>query len=83
MTRIALAPCSPFSVSPALMTRTAELAETLDVRLHTHLCETFDEEDLASLHQGSFTTFMTLVEQHDPDRKFANDFTRRLFGRPK
>ncbi|HZB08094.1 MAG TPA: D-arabinono-1,4-lactone oxidase [Rubrobacter sp.] len=46
-------------------------------------CETFDEEDLASLHQGSFTTFMTLVEQHDPDRKFANDFTRRLFGRPK
>src|ERR687898_249678 len=46
-------------------------------------CETFDEEDLASLHQGSFTTFMTLVEQHDPDRKFANDFTRRLFVRPK
>ncbi|WP_233495968.1 8-oxoguanine deaminase [Geodermatophilus sp. TF02-6] len=44
MTRIALAPCSPFSVSPALMTRTAELAETLDVRLHTHLAETQDED---------------------------------------
>jgi cytosine/adenosine deaminase-related metal-dependent hydrolase len=44
MTRIALAPCSPFSVSTALMTRTAELAETLDVRLHTHLCETQDED---------------------------------------
>ena len=44
-------------------------------------CETFDEEDLASLHRGSFTTFMNLVEQHDPDRKFANDFTRRLLGR--
>ncbi|MGY1689054.1 8-oxoguanine deaminase [Geodermatophilus sp. SYSU D01105] len=44
MTRIALAPCSPFSVSPSLMTRTAELAEALDVRLHTHLCETQDEE---------------------------------------
>ena len=43
MTRIALAPCSPFSVSTALMTRTAELAERLDVRLHTHLCETEDE----------------------------------------
>jgi cytosine/adenosine deaminase-related metal-dependent hydrolase len=44
MTRVALAPCSPFSVSTSLMTRTAELAETLDVRLHTHLCETQDED---------------------------------------
>src|SRR3712207_4164187 len=44
MTRIALAPCSPFSVSTDLMRRTAELAETLDVRLHTHLCETQDED---------------------------------------
>jgi cytosine/adenosine deaminase-related metal-dependent hydrolase len=44
MTRIALAPCSPFSVSSSLMSRTAELAERLDVRLHTHLCETQDEE---------------------------------------
>jgi cytosine/adenosine deaminase-related metal-dependent hydrolase len=39
MLRIALAPCSPFSVTPALMQRTAELAERLDVRLHTHLLE--------------------------------------------
>lgn len=44
MTRVALAPCSPFSVSPRLMTATAELAETLDVRLHTHLAETRDED---------------------------------------
>ncbi|WP_218822436.1 8-oxoguanine deaminase [Geodermatophilus pulveris] len=44
MTRIALAPCSPFSVSPDLMRRTAELAEDLDVRLHTHLAETRDED---------------------------------------
>jgi cytosine/adenosine deaminase-related metal-dependent hydrolase len=44
LTRIALAPCSPFSVSPDLMRRTAELAERLDVRLHTHLCETRDED---------------------------------------
>ncbi len=39
MVRIALAPCSPFSVSTELMAATAELAERLDVRLHTHLCE--------------------------------------------
>ena len=45
MLRVALAPCSPFSVSPALMTATAELAERLDVRLHTHLAEDPDEDE--------------------------------------
>jgi cytosine/adenosine deaminase-related metal-dependent hydrolase len=44
MVRIALAPCSPFSVTPRLMAATAELAERLDVRLHTHLAEDADEE---------------------------------------
>ena len=44
MVRVALAPCSPFSVSPELMRRTAELAESLDVRLHTHLAEDPDED---------------------------------------
>jgi 8-oxoguanine deaminase len=44
MLRIALAPCSPFSVSPELMRRTAEVAERHQVRLHTHLAETRDEE---------------------------------------
>ncbi|OAA26221.1 cytosine deaminase-like metal-dependent hydrolase [Frankia sp. EI5c] len=45
MVRIALAPCSPFSVSPELMRATAELAESLDVRLHTHLAEDPEEDD--------------------------------------
>ncbi len=44
MVRIALAPCSPFSVTPQLLGRTAELAERLDVRLHTHLAEDPDED---------------------------------------
>ncbi|WP_324731935.1 8-oxoguanine deaminase [Pseudomonas paeninsulae] len=43
--QIALAPCSPFSVTPEIMRQSAELAEELDVRLHTHLAETLDEED--------------------------------------
>jgi len=43
MVQIALAPCSPFSVTTSLMRKTAELAEKLDVRLHTHLAETEDE----------------------------------------
>lgn len=44
MTRIALAPCSPFSVTDGLMRRTADLAREHGVRLHTHLAETLDEE---------------------------------------
>jgi cytosine/adenosine deaminase-related metal-dependent hydrolase len=44
MVQIALAPCSPFSVSAHLMRATAELARRHGVRLHTHLAETRDEE---------------------------------------
>lgn len=43
MTRIALAPCSPFSVTDGLMERTAELARRKGVLLHTHVAETEDE----------------------------------------
>ena len=43
MVQIALAPCSPFSVTTSLMKATAVLAEKLDVRMHTHLAETEDE----------------------------------------
>ncbi|MBB6171923.1 cytosine/adenosine deaminase-related metal-dependent hydrolase [Nocardiopsis mwathae] len=45
MTRVAVAPCSPFSVSRELMTGAAELARAKGVRLHTHLAETRDEEE--------------------------------------
>jgi 8-oxoguanine deaminase len=43
LVQVALAPCSPFSVTSSLMRSTAALAERLDVRLHTHLAETEDE----------------------------------------
>ncbi|HEY5890708.1 MAG TPA: 8-oxoguanine deaminase [Acidimicrobiia bacterium] len=42
--RVVLAPCSPFSVTPDLMKESAALARSKDVRLHTHLAETDDEE---------------------------------------
>jgi 8-oxoguanine deaminase len=45
MLQIALAPCSPFSVTREIMQASSELANKLDVRLHTHLAETHDETD--------------------------------------
>jgi cytosine/adenosine deaminase-related metal-dependent hydrolase len=44
MLRVAVAPCSPFSVTAELMRESAELARAKGVRLHTHLAETVDEE---------------------------------------
>lgn len=45
MRQIALAPCSPFSVTPELMEESAVLARRYGVRLHTHLAETIDEQN--------------------------------------
>jgi cytosine/adenosine deaminase-related metal-dependent hydrolase len=44
MLRIAVGPCSPFSVSQRLMRESAALARRRNVRLHTHIAETLDEE---------------------------------------
>ncbi len=44
MCRMVLAPCSPFSVTPELLRDSAVLARERGVALHTHLCETRDEE---------------------------------------
>ncbi|WP_405054966.1 8-oxoguanine deaminase [Vulcanimicrobium alpinum] len=45
MTRVVLAPCSPFSVSPRLMRETVACARRRGVHVHTHLAETRDEQD--------------------------------------
>jgi cytosine/adenosine deaminase-related metal-dependent hydrolase len=45
MLRIGVAPCSPFSVTGGLLTDSAGLARSRQVRLHTHLAETADEDD--------------------------------------
>jgi 8-oxoguanine deaminase len=52
MVQIALAPCSPFSVTTQLMKETAAMAERMDVRLHTHLAETRDEDDFCKAAFG-------------------------------
>ena len=45
MLQVALAPCSPFSVTQELMAESAKMAQQHDVMLHTHLAETIDEEN--------------------------------------
>jgi len=44
MTQIAVAPCSPFSVTTRLMEESAALARRLGLQLHTHLAETVEED---------------------------------------
>ena len=53
LTRIVLAPCSPFSVTPEVMRESAALARRHGVRLHTHLAETKDEEDFCLREFGA------------------------------
>jgi cytosine/adenosine deaminase-related metal-dependent hydrolase len=45
LVQIAVAPCSPFSVTGRLMRESAELARRLGVKLHTHLAETVEEDE--------------------------------------
>lgn len=52
MRRVALAPCSPFSVSERLMRDSAALARKYGARLHTHLAETADEDDFCTQIYG-------------------------------
>jgi cytosine/adenosine deaminase-related metal-dependent hydrolase len=52
MVRVAVAPCSPFSVTTDLLRESASLARDVGVRLHTHLAETLDEEEFCRERHG-------------------------------
>lgn len=52
MVRVGLGPCAPFNVSERLMRETADLAERLDVRLHTHLAEDPQDEEYCLARYG-------------------------------
>ncbi len=68
MVRIALAPCSPFSVSPELMRDTAAVARAHGVRLHTHLAETRDENEYCLEFYGQRPLdFLASVDWLAPD----------------
>jgi cytosine/adenosine deaminase-related metal-dependent hydrolase len=73
MLRIGVAPCSPFSVTGDLLVQAAELARAKEVRLHTHLCETLDEEDFCREHFGrSPMQYMESLGWLGPDVWFAH-----------
>ncbi len=52
MVRVALAPCSPLAVPQRVMVESARLAERYDCRLHTHLCQSLDEDVYAQATFG-------------------------------
>jgi 8-oxoguanine deaminase len=73
MLRIGVAPCSPFSVTAELLTQAAELARAKGSRLHTHLCETIDEEIYCREHFNSTPVeYMETVGWLGPDVWYAH-----------
>ena len=73
MRQVALAPCSPFSVSAELLRQSAILARQYHVRLHTHLCETKDEENYMLEREGMRPlAFMQTLGWVGPDVWYAH-----------
>ncbi|WP_280491328.1 8-oxoguanine deaminase [Nocardia asiatica] len=73
MVRIALAPCSPFSVTPELLRESAALARATGVRLHTHLAETVDEQDYCAATFGcSPARYLERLGWFGPDVWYAH-----------
>lgn len=73
MRQVALAPCSPFSVSAELLRQSAMLARQYHVRLHTHLCETKDEENYMLEREGMRPlAFMQTLGWVGPDVWYAH-----------
>jgi hypothetical protein len=57
-----------------------ELMREVEARPHPgKFNETFTRKDLMKMHPDQFVKFLDLARKHDPDRKFANEFTRRMF----
>lgn len=58
-----------------------DLIKTLDTRLHLgKYCEKHDKNDMMRAHKNNFTNFLQLRNKYDPERKFANKLTQRIFG---
>ena len=71
MVHVALAPCSPFSVTGDLMRESASLARAYGVRLHTHLAETMDEERFCIEKFGALAGRLRRISRLDRRRRVA------------
>jgi FAD/FMN-containing dehydrogenase len=57
-----------------------DLIKQVGARPHLgKFCQLLHKEDLVKLHQEHFARFLELAREHDPQQKFANEFTRRIF----
>lgn len=57
-----------------------EVMKEIGARPHLgKFCQSFRKADLAKIHKENFTKFLELMQKHDPENKFANEFTRRVF----
>jgi len=57
-----------------------EILKEIGARPHLgKFCQTLDKNHLDNVHGANFESFLELMHEHDPDDKFANDFTRRMF----
>lgn len=73
MRQVALAPCSPFSVSRELLRQSAIVARQYHVRLHTHVAETQDEENFTLSKYGMRPLeYMASVGWTGPDVWYAH-----------
>jgi cytosine/adenosine deaminase-related metal-dependent hydrolase len=73
MVQVLVAPCSPFSVTPALMRASAELARAKGVTMHTHVAETADEEDFCvATHGMRPVALMESLGWAGPDVSYAH-----------
>ena len=82
MVQVALAPCSPFSVTRELMADAAALARRRGVRLHTHMAETLDEEAFCREHFGMRPVeYLQACALHPPRRCRGCPLWRDRYGR--
>ena len=83
--QIAVAPCSPFSVTKQLMVESAELARRLGLRLHTHLAETLEEDayclELYGCRPGRVPRAARLARRATSGARTASTSRRRTCAR--
>jgi hypothetical protein len=57
-----------------------EIVREIGARPHLgKYCQSLNKKHLSDVHSDNFERFLELMREHDPENKFANDFTQRMF----